>query len=700
MSTRSDMSVIASVAHLLSLVLFVAALYFARDVFIPLALAILLSFLLNPLVTRLQRWGVSNTLSVIAVACLAFVCITGGLILIGKELTELVSELPQYREELVTKARNIAGLRSGMGDSLGELAQEVTEAMKPDESSQEEAVSSEENGADESTEAVQREADPTKADFESAPPQSPRTDQSKESSGFFNTWTSRLLERVEEPPDELHDGTSPKTPLYVMEVPAGASLITWATTAGALAMPLGTVGLVIVFVLFLLIYRDDLRDRIIMVISKGNYVLTTEGLTEVGRRISRYLVAQSIVNTSYGAVLAIGLFIIGRTLAPDGVFPNLILWGVLATLFRFVPYVGPIVGAMFPLIVSLIIFPGYSVFASVLGLIVLMELLSNNVMEPWLYGSSTGISAIAVIVAAVFWGWLWGPVGLLLSTPLTVCLVVLGRQVPRFRIFDTLLGEKVDIKPSIRFYQRLLAGNEHQATQLLLQHQQNEGVVSTCDDVIIPTIKRLRNDRLHGELTAASSVDLLEMLEGIVTQIDWPTKSPGKGGQASIESTASLPPPPERTICIGVPTHHCSDDIILALLRSSLDDIVDLHVAGDSELPLNIAQRIEDEQPALVVIANVPPGGFAQARVMCETIRGRGYEGPIVVACIGSFKHFDRLVVKFRKSGANFMTTTFRQTHLKIRSLVAQQKEPIAPTNPTPVPYEHREPSRVLGSAE
>ena len=310
-----------------------------------------------------------------------------------------------------------------------------------------------------------------------------------------------------------------------------------------------------------------------------------------------------------------------------------------------------------------------------------MELLSNKVMEPWLYGSSTGISAIAVIVAAVFWGWLWGPVGLLLSTPLTVCLVVLGRTVPRFRLLDTLLGEKVEIQPSLRFYQRMLAGDEHQATQLLRVHAEAEGAVTTCDDVLIPTMKRLHNDRLHGELTAANSVELLEAVERVVDQIDWKSPkvsadgSPGASVYTELsndELSGEESRPSLRPLCIGVPAHHCSDDILLRLLRDTLHEALDMQVLEDSELPRDIGIRIAERQPALVVLTNVPPGGFTQARCLCRTIREHGYEGTIVVACIGNFKHFDRLMVKFRNSGATYMTTTFRQTHFKLRSLVSR----------------------------
>lgn len=709
MANRSELGVIAFVAQLLAVLATVAALYFGRDVLIPLTLAILLSFLLSPVVNRLQRIGISNVLAVITTAFFTFVLLAGGLTLLGRELTKLVSEVPQYKEELVGKARSLAGMRSGMRDSLDELAEEVSEAMEESK----EAASGErkKRNAELAAESAALQGANDSADTAFSSQASGSQSPVSQSSGIrsispLQHTTDRFLSRLESPQqDPKNDGTSPKNPLYTTEVPGGVPFLSWASTAGSVLGPLGTAGLVTVFALFLLVHRQDLRDRIIAVISQGNYVMTTEALTEVAKRISRYLVAQMIINTSYGVILTIGLFTIGRTLAPGGTFPNVILWGVLAACFRFVPYAGPIVGAIFPLAFSLTVFPGFTVFGSVLGLIIVMELLSNNVFEPWLYGASTGISTVAVIFAAVFWGSLWVPVGLLLSTPLTVCLVVLGRHVSRFRVFSMLLGEEIVVKPSIRFYQRLLAKDEHQATKMLEMFQEQKGTIATCDEVIIPTIKRLRNDRKHGELNAADSVELLEDMHRCIKAVDWKTKqvaSParaasetsssngsgvgsssgkgkGSGNQNATRSTENLqlqnlnsPRAAESDMprIFGISAHHFSDDILLQLLHDSLTEIAVFEVIDDGELPESVAKRVFHEDPAIVVLAQVPPGGFIQVRAMCRSLRDGGYAGPILVTCIGNFKHFDRIAIKFRSSGATYISNTFKQSHAKIRTLL------------------------------
>jgi predicted PurR-regulated permease PerM len=617
---KSELATIAAVAQLLAVVLTITALFFARDVFIPLALGLLLSFLLSPIVNRLQRFGVPNVMAVVATAALAFLLLTGLLTLLGRELSALAGELPRHREELVTKARSVAGLTTGVGGSLDELADEVTEAM----------------------------AEPT----EPGPTPDSRT--------VLQQWTDKLLPaEMQSTVERSNDGNTAMTPLYVQEVKGDLPLASWATTAGNVLGPLATAGLVSVFALFMLIHRDDLRDRLIAVVSHGNYVTTTEALDEAALRISRYLVAQTIINTSYGIVLSIGLAIIGATITEGGTFPNAILWGVLATCLRFVPYIGPTVSAIFPLAIALSVFPGYGVALAVLALIITMELLSNNILEPWLYGASTGISAVAVIVAALFWGWLWGPVGLLLSTPLTVCLVVLGRYVPRFKILATLLGEDVEIKKSIRFYQRLLAGDEHRAWEILRQQFDESDLVTTGDEVVIPALKRIRNDHDAEHLTDTDADHLFAMADGLIAKL-----REHAGVEIGSEAVLHLP------VIVGCASHHLSEMLVLNLLRMGGHERFELLALDDEAIPDNTARQVNQSEPAVVVIAVLPKGGFAQARYLCKAIRSKGYTGPVIIACFGKFKNFDKLFVKFRKAGATSMTTSFSQAQLKIESIL------------------------------
>ncbi len=634
-NTKTDLATLSAVAQLLAVVLIVTALYFARDVFIPLALGLLLSFLLSPIVNRLQRWGIPNVTAVVATALLAFVLLAGGFTMLGRELTALVGDLPRHKGELVAKARSVAGMTNGMGGSLEQLADEVSEAMEKEVEN--ELTSSEDVSA-------------------------------------WQRWTDKWLPPSEKKQDRPHDGTTSQSPLYVQEVKNDLPLATWASTAGTVLGPLATAGLVTVFALFMLIHREDLRDRIIAVVSHGNYVTTTEALDEAAGRISRYLIAQTIVNTSYGFVLSIGLTIIGATMTDGGSFPNAVLWGVLATCLRFVPYVGPTAAAIFPLAIALSVFPGYSVALAVFALIITMELLSNNILEPWLYGASTGISAVAVIVAAVFWGWLWGPVGLLLSTPLTVCLVVLGRYVPRFKILDMLFGEDVEIKNSMRFYQRLLARDEHRAGEMLKQFVLEKDFDTACDEVIIPTLKRIRLDHDAEYLSDTDANHLFTMSEKLIENLDdqvgeQSDKEQSDKVQNDNEQTFAVPVEPLPKV-FGCTSHHFSETLMLNLLRIGAKDEFQMHCINCETLPQEVGHQVVQGDPDIVVISVIPKGGFVQARYLCKLIRRDGYKGPILVSCLGTFKNFDKLFVKFRKSGATSMTTSYSQTRWRIRALL------------------------------
>ena len=216
---------------------------------------------------------------------------------------------------------------------------------------------------------------------------------------------------------------------------------------GTLLEVLGTTGIVIVLVVFFLVRREDLRDRFIHLVGKGHVTVTTQMLEDADTRVSRYLSMLFLVNVTFGISVGIGLYLIG--------VPNAILWGILAAALRFIPYIGPWIAAAMPIGLSMAISTGWVAPILTVGLFVVLELFSNNVLEPWLYGKNTGVSAVAVLVAAVFWTWLWGPVGLLLATPLTVCLLVVGKHVPQLSFLDILLGNEPVFEPKKRIYQRL-----------------------------------------------------------------------------------------------------------------------------------------------------------------------------------------------------------------------------------------------------
>ncbi len=435
----APMSPTATVAVL---VVVVGALYLGSEILIPLALAILLSFTLAPIVVRLRRWGLGRIPSVLAVVLLLFITMLGLGSIIATQLADLATNLSTYEWNLRTKIRELriavpsGGVIERTSDMLQDLRQELQEVTRPPG---EEA---------EGQGATSGESEPVKP----------------------------VLVRVQSP--------------------APSPLETLRDVGGPLIAPFATAGLVVVLVIFMLLQREDLRDRVLRLVGGREVARATEAMDDAGKRISRYLLMQLIINVLYGIPVGIGLYFIG--------VPNPILWGCLATVLRFIPYLGPVIGALFPIALSFAVAPGWTLPVLTLGLFVTLELFSNNVLEPWLYGASTGLSPVAVLVAAVFWTMLWGPLGLLMSTPLTVCLVVLGRHVPQLGFFDVLLGDEPALSPEVKFYQRLLARDPDEATELAEEYLEDGSLDKLYDSVILPALVHAEQDRLRGSLHRSS----------------------------------------------------------------------------------------------------------------------------------------------------------------------------------------------------
>ena len=303
------------------------------------------------------------------------------------------------------------------------------------------------------------------------------------------------------------------------------------TIVGPLIQPLATTGIVIVLVVFMLLKREDLRDRFIRLFGTGDLHRTTQALGDAAERVGRYLLMQLVVNVAYGIPIGIGLWLIG--------VPNPLLWGMLSIVLRFVPFIGPIIAAAFPLALSIAVDPGWTMLLWTAALFIVLELISGNIVEPWLYGASTGLSSIAILAAAIFWTWLWGPVGLLLSTPLTVCLVVLGRHVQQFGFLNVLLGSEPVLEPAESLYQRLLAGDPDEASERAEEYLKTHSVLTYFEDVAIPALSMFEHDRARGVLTderralvaagALTLVDNLSEHEDAIGQDEAPESRRGTG---------------------------------------------------------------------------------------------------------------------------------------------------------------------------
>ena len=421
----------ASYPKAFAVVATVAALYFGRDIFMPLAIAVLLTFALAPLVSILRKIHIPRPVAAVAVVIGAFASMFIFAAVVATQLGTLAQNLPIYQSNLEAKVKVVKD--ANVGQSVFDRIARLFERLGHE-------IQSEDTPG--STEEAEPEAD-------AAPP---------------------LPVEVVEPAPQ---------PWQVLQ-----------TIIGPLIQPLTTGGIIVVVVIFMLLKREDLRDRFIRLVGAGDLHRTTEALQDAGNRVGQYLLMQLIVNLTYAIPIGLGLWVIG--------VPNAPLWGLTALVLRFVPYIGPIIASIFPLALALAVDPGWTMVLWTVALFVVLELLSNNVVEPWLYGSRTGLSPLAIIVAAIFWTWLWGPLGLLLSTPLTVCLVVLGRHVPQFEFLDVLFGNEPVLEPHQQLYQRLLAGDPEEATDRAESFLEDHRIVTFYETVAMPALALGEQDRARG----------------------------------------------------------------------------------------------------------------------------------------------------------------------------------------------------------
>ncbi len=528
----------------------IVALYFGQDVLIPLALAGLLSFALAPLVTRIRRLGVPRAPAVLSVTVLAFMVIGAIGALVGSQLINLADNLPTYEQNIRAK---VISLRSAS-----------------------------ENGS--AVERIQEMAHDLGADIAA-------------------DTSAKQTAKAGKPP----------APVVRVEQPEPSPWQVFATVATPLLGPLGTAGIVVVLVIFMLLEREDLRDRMIRLFGR-NLSITTEAMDDAARRVSRYLLMQLFVNATYGIPIGVGLYFIG--------VPNAVLWGVLATLLRFIPYVGPFVAALFPVTLALAVDSGWSMLLWTLALFVVIELISNNLIEPRLYGASTGMSALAVIVAAIFWTVLWGPVGLFLSTPLTVCLAVIGRYVPQLHFLDVVLGSAPALTPAERFYQRMLAGDPDEGIEIAEHYLEQHSLAAFYDDIVRPALTLSAQDRQRKAQALERRAIVIESFLQVISDL----ADPDDRAELTDEADGEAPEPrravredgPLRVLCVaGRNGVDLAASAILAQLFEQRG--VGAQVLSADELSSQSMQR--GEAPEWLLISHFGNAVSGQARATMRRLR-------------------------------------------------------------------------------
>ena len=436
-STRTPAAVAAAetpgLTGLLSLavaVVVIAALYFAREVLLPITVAVILSFMLAPLVARFQRWHVPHVAAVL-LAVLIAIGIVGGIAgVIGTQVAGIAADIPQYQ---VTIKRKVSAIQSMTTGRLRGLTQRF--------------------------DAQTGGRTPTQPDAEAAAPAA---------------------------------GDAPKAQLVQVEPPPTSAMEIARTVLEPVLSPLATLFIILIVTIFVLMQREDLRDRMIRLFGSTDLQRTTVALDDAGHRLGRYYLSQLAINAAFGVVATVGLYLIG--------VPSAALWGVTSAVLRFVPYIGPVIAAILPAALAAAVDPGWTPVLEVVGLYLVVETVTGQFIEPLVFGHLTGLSPAAVVIAAIFWTWLWGPVGLLLSTPLTLCLVVLGRHVKRLEFFDVMLGDRPALTPVENFYQRMLADDPDEAQAQAETLLKDRSLTGYYDEVALKGLQLAANDALRGAL--------------------------------------------------------------------------------------------------------------------------------------------------------------------------------------------------------
>lgn len=409
--------------------------------------------------------------------------------------------------------------------------------------------------------------------------------------------------------------------------------------------------LVMVLVIFMLIHREDLRNRLIRLWGHGSLTRMTRLLDDASNRISRYLFMQVLINGGYGFVYGLGLFCIG--------VPYAFLWGVLTALLRYIPFLGAWIAAALPLLLSIAVLPGWTQPLLVLVLIGVLELVTVNVIEPLLYGQSISVSEVALLVAVAFWGWLWGPLGLLLATPLTACLVVLGRHVPLLESISVLLGDEPVLEPHAQFYQRLVARDPEEAGTLVEAYAQEHSLEEIFDKLLIPALILTKQSVENGELGSDDAAYIYQMTREVVD--DLPLETP-------TAATSNGRPP---LLVLGCPARDEADELALELFCRVLDPAkYRLEILSTKTLSAELLSRVEQEQASVLCIATLPPRGITQARYLCKRLQGYSGELHILVGCWGARENLEAISARLKPAGASHVGFTLRQTREQLQPLL------------------------------
>jgi predicted PurR-regulated permease PerM len=566
----------------LTAVVVIAALYFFKEMLIPFVLALLISFLLTPPVTWLEKLKFGRVPSVVLVMAIAF-SFAAALAWMGtEELTEIIAELPSYRANIGLK---IDTLGTPGTSRIGKAASAI------------EQLRTQISAASAKSQATQKAHQ--------------RLNAERRAAGEPEVPTPVPVEIVH----QEHTGV----------------LGSLGLVSSSLAHVLGEAGAVVVFTLFMLINRGHIRNRALRLFGEGHLVTMTTALDDAARRVSRYLLTQSAVNGMFGTLLGVGLYLIGVPFAP--------FWGVLGGLLRFIPYVGTLIAGACPFVLSLAVFQGWERPLFVLAIFAGIEFTTSGAIEPWLYATRTGISSLAILISATFWALLWGPVGLLLSTPLTVCLAVLGRHIPQLEFLHVLLGDEPVLDADVRYYQRLLAGDEDEAAEIAEEVYREKSLVEAYDSVIVPALQMAQRDRERRHLDDERTRFIYQATRELIEDL-------GSRSVADDIAAEIHPEPAGSLLCL--PARNDADELVaLMLIQLARRHGYDTEILSAS-LGEERFTRIRQSHAGTIVISALPPSAVIRARSLCRRARQERKDAKVIVGLWNSVLPAEKIAERLK----------------------------------------------------
>jgi predicted PurR-regulated permease PerM len=583
MTRTSSSRVLSQLLAVIVTVVVVTLLYLAKTVILPLALAILLTFVLAPLVTSLERIRLPRLVAIPIVILAAGAVLGAGGWTAFMQLVEVTDDLPAYTTNIQNK---IQSFHQSKTTSFARAQEELNTL---------------------SEQISDLSADLTSHQHES----------------------SRLL------------GSSPDRPVSVREVGGNQGRLD--TISGLLGVVVSIV-LVVVFTFFMLLKREDLRNRLIQLTGHGHLHAMTQAMDDTSRRISRYLSLQWLVNTGFGLIVFIVLHFMQ--------LPHALLFGALAGLLRFIPYIGAPIGALLPAALSIAVFSGWTRTLLILAIFFCMEIVTANLLEPHVYGKHTGLSSLAILVAAIFWALIWGPIGLILSVPLTVCLVVLGSHVPSLQFLTVLLGDQPVMRPEAHYYQRLLANDQREAAQVLENHLKNASLEDLYDSVLIPALNLAEQDRHRNELDDSTVSFITQTTKDLVEEL-----SLRQDNSAPLEVSA------KKIVCL--PVRDDADEIVGIMLAQLLER------AGYSATAISIGSvdgmlaEVAATDAEIVCLSALPPYAISHARGIYRRIRAQQPGAKIIIGLWNYSEDPVKAAIEISSGEQNLICTTLAQIVLQ-----------------------------------